>query len=85
MHTRQPPLNSRFPYCGKLFSTPWKKSAPTPSPAQKFSILWKTFFHTVEKFRPQPLARPKVFHTVENFFPHHGKILLNPLTPRRAP
>ena len=46
--------NPDFPRHGKIISTPWKNSPPdTPSP-QKFSTLWKTFFHTVENV-PSPL------------------------------
>jgi hypothetical protein len=65
-------FSAHFPRYGKIISTPWKKQPRARPLPQKFSTLWKTFFHTVEKFQPPRPIPAKVFHTMENFFPHCG-------------
>ena len=45
---------ANFPRHGKKFSTPWKNLARRPPFHQKFSMLWKYIFHTVENVTPLP-------------------------------
>ena len=41
-----------FPRYGKSFSTVWKNLGRSGRLRQKFSMVWKHFFHTVEKTGP---------------------------------